>query len=315
MSGGGGRRPAASGLLLVDKPQGVTSHDVVAAVRRIFGQREVGHTGTLDPMATGLLVLALGAATRVARFIEAKEKRYEGTVTLGVATDTYDAEGQVTETRPVPELDRARVEAALAGLEGPMSQKAPPFSAVKVGGERLYRKARRGEAVEGPARTVQVYALRLQALAGAQLEIEARVSKGTYVRSLAVALGQALELPAHLSRLRRTGIGQLSVAEASPLAGLEGRPEELRSIESVLGDLPRVRLDKHGMIQVGYGKPPLARWVRPGLEGAPAAGDPVLLVDEDGRAAALGFALYDAEALAGVAESTQVLSYACVLRR
>lgn len=120
------RGPAESGLLLVDKPQGMTSHDVVAQVRRIFGQREVGHTGTLDPMATGLLVLALGHATRVARFIEAKEKHYEGTVRLGIATDSYDADGEVTETKPVPPLDRAEVEAVLAGLVGPMLQRPPP---------------------------------------------------------------------------------------------------------------------------------------------------------------------------------------------
>lgn len=310
-----GRPEPMSGLLLVDKPTGMTSHDVVSRVRRIFGQREVGHTGTLDPMATGLLVLALGNATRVARFIEAKEKHYEGTVQLGVATDSYDADGQVTERAPVPALARERVEAVLAALVGPMSQSPPPFSAVKVEGERLYKKARRGEGIEGPPRTIEVYDLSLAELREDALEIRARVSKGTYVRSLAVAIGHGLELPAHLSRLRRTAVGQLLVSEARPLDALEGRPEELRAIETVLGEMPKVRLDAHGLIQVGFGKPPLARWIRPGLEGSPAAGDPVLLLDPEGRAAALGFTLYDAKAMAGVSESTQVLKYACVLRR
>lgn len=309
------RGPAESGLLLVDKPQGMTSHDVVAQVRRIFGQREVGHTGTLDPMATGLLVLALGHATRVARFIEAKEKHYEGTVRLGIATDSYDADGEVTETKPVPPLDRAEVEAVLAGLVGPMLQRPPPYSAVKVDGERLYRKARRGEAVEGPPRTVQVYGLELLELTADGLEIRTRVSKGTYIRSLAVAIGRGLDLPAHLTRLRRTAVGQLEVSKAHRLDDLQGTPEELLSIETVLADLPKVRLDGHGLIQVSYGKPPLARWIRPGLVGAPAVGDPVLLLDAEGRAAALGFALYDAAAMAAVPEATQVLKYACVLRR
>ncbi|MFO0724826.1 MAG: tRNA pseudouridine(55) synthase TruB [Myxococcota bacterium] len=231
-------RSKQDGILLVDKPGGMTSHDVVGRVRRAFGQREVGHAGTLDPMATGLLVLGLGDATRLLRFIEAATKTYVGTITLGRATTTFDAEGETTETAEVAMPDRAGIEAALASLTGVIEQAVPAYSAVKVGGERLYQKARRGEAVEAPVRTIEIHRLTIQRVEGTSITLEAVVSKGTYIRSLAVAVGQKLGAPAHLSMLSRTAIGRFSLGAAHRLDALRGEPDELLPLHTAVEHLP-----------------------------------------------------------------------------
>jgi tRNA pseudouridine55 synthase len=289
--------------LLVDKPAGVTSHDVVGKVRRIFGQREVGHTGTLDPFATGLLVLALGRATRIARFVEAEEKRYTGTVRLGRATTTYDLEGDVTGEKEVGLIERSVIDRALTSLTGTIQQKAPAFSAIKVDGERLYAKARRGEEVDAPVRTVTIHQLSLVEMALPDLVIETRVSKGTYIRSLAVQLGEALGLPAHLVALRRTAVGAHLVSAAKTIEQLEGRAEELVPIEAALPQLSAIRCDEKLAKDVRHGRPLLADAIQGRVEGALSDGAELRLVDENGSV--LGIGVFSA--------GKRAVSYACVL--
>jgi tRNA pseudouridine55 synthase len=247
-------RTALDGLLLIDKPSGMTSHDAVQKVRRIFGQREVGHAGTLDPMATGLLVMALGKATRLLRFVESNDKRYTGTVRLGAATTTYDREGEITREAPVPELLETEIERALATLEGEIAQQVPQYSAVKVQGERLYTKARRGEVFEAPIRKVHVFTLMLRRLALPDLEIEALVSKGTYIRTLAVQIGEALGVPAHLVALRRVAIGAHRVEEAKTLDGLSGDPSELVPMDRAVDHLAELSVGEEVAAGVRHGR-------------------------------------------------------------
>src|SRR5581483_1904093 len=173
------------GFLVVDKPAGLTSHDVVARVRRAVGGGKVGHAGTLDPFATGVLVVCLGAATRLAEWATAADKRYEAEVTLGVETDTYDLTGTVVETRSVAGLDRAAIEQALTHFVGDVEQRPPPFSAIQVGGRRVYELARRGEAVELAPRRVTIHRLDIVGWEPPRLTLDVTCSKGTYVRSLA----------------------------------------------------------------------------------------------------------------------------------
>lgn len=309
------RRPAAHhGVLLVDKPKGPTSHDVVARVRRHYGQPQVGHTGTLDPMATGLMVVTLGKATRLAQFLEATEKTYLGTITLGVSTTTYDAEGEVVETAPVLELTVEQVEAAARGLVGELQQEVPAFSAVKVGGERLYAKARRQEEVELPVRTVVIHRLEVLRVEGAEVDVEVTVSKGTYIRSLAVQLGAALGLPAHLSALRRTGVGPYRVGDAwpAPEPGAE-RPDPLPTLippGEAVAFLPALFADPIAAEGVAFGRQVLAG--RAKGEGF-RAGDPVRVVAPDGALLAVGHATVDAAALAEAPPGEPAVRYACVL--
>lgn len=204
------------GLLLLDKPAGRTSHDVVDEVRKAAGQREVGHAGTLDPAATGLLVILLGRALRVAEFLEGHDKEYEATFRFGVTTDTDDADGKVLSERPAS-LSREALEAAAATFVGEIEQRPPVYSAVRVGGERLHKKARRGEKVEPPLRKVRIDELRLLGLEGADARFLIRCGKGTYVRSIARDLGEALGCGAHVAKLRRTASGPFRVEDAAPL--------------------------------------------------------------------------------------------------
>jgi tRNA pseudouridine55 synthase len=221
------------GALVCDKPAGMTSHDVVARVRRLARQRRVGHGGTLDPPATGVLVLALGRATRLLPFLPMEPKRYLATIAFGAETDTLDASGTVTATADAAGLDEAAVRGALAGFLGPQQQVPPMVSAVKLGGERLYAKARRGESVERAARPIVIHALELvDFTAGGQPQATVAVtcSGGTYVRVLAADLGRALATLAHLAALRRTAAGRFDERDAHTLAELEaladGRPAE-----------------------------------------------------------------------------------------
>lgn len=301
------REPPVDGVLLLDKPQGITSHDLVSGTRRAMGQREVGHTGTLDPMATGLMVVTLGRATRISRFLEATLKHYEGTITLGRATDTMDAEGQTTHSAPVPELGEEAVAAVFASMVGPLAQVVPAYSAVKVDGERLYQKARRGEVVEAPVRTIEVGAFELLGLRGPELDFRVRVSKGTYVRSLAVEVGARLHgLPAHLSRLRRTQVGEFRVEEAQTLDGLDRLKARLRTPAEALAHFPALEVDAQGAKDVRHGRPLLARqvpatvpggWVRV-LDGPELIAVAEVRLDPEARAAAPG---------------ERAVAYACVL--
>ena len=205
-----------NGVLVVDKPPGMTSHDVVDRVRRALGTRKVGHAGTLDPDATGVLVLGVGAATRLLDYAKAEPKTYVAVARFGTTTTTQDASGEVVETRPV-DLDEARVHAALERFRGPIEQIPPMVSAIKVGGERLYRKARRGEEIERPARTVTIHELDLTGFTVSEATLHVRCSAGTYVRTLIHDLGQALGCGAHMASLRRTEAAGFGEADAIPL--------------------------------------------------------------------------------------------------
>jgi len=208
-------------ILLVDKPKGLTSFDVIRRLRKRFGIQKMGHAGTLDPMATGLLVVLVGRdATRLQDQFMALPKVYTGTLRLGETTPSQDAESEVAERRDASgvtddELDRAR-----AALEGDILQTPPMYSAVKVGGERLYAKARRGEEVEREARPVSIYSFVLTGRRGTDVDFRVECSKGTYIRTLAADLGDALGVGAHLVALRREGIGPFGVGEAWGLDAL-----------------------------------------------------------------------------------------------
>jgi tRNA pseudouridine55 synthase len=218
------------GALLVDKPQGPTSHDVVDRVRRRFGLKKVGHAGTLDPNATGLLVLLLGRGTKLSDKLMSADKVYEGTLKLGETTNTYDADGEVTATAPVPPLSVEQLNAAAGAFVGDLMQTPPMVSAAKVGGVPLYKLARKGLEVERKARLVHIYTFRFTAYQEPIGTFRVACTKGTYVRSLAHELGQKLGCGAHLATLRRTESGRFSVADATPLAQLlELTPAELRS--------------------------------------------------------------------------------------
>jgi tRNA pseudouridine55 synthase len=208
------------GILLVDKPAGWTSHDVVAKVRRLAGQRRAGHTGTLDPAATGLLVLCLGRATRLVEYMTADAKEYEGTIALGVTTDTDDAEGTVTAERPVPEVTPEQLGSLERRFSGTILQVPPAFSAVQVQGRRAYAAAREGRPFDLPAREVTVHRLSLEARDGGLLGIRMTCSGGTYVRSIARDIGAALGCGAHLASLRRLRAGPFHVEDAWTIAGL-----------------------------------------------------------------------------------------------
>jgi tRNA pseudouridine55 synthase len=209
-------------VLPVDKPEGPTSHDVVRAVRRSLGQRRVGHTGTLDPFASGLLLVCVGRATRLAEYLSGLDKTYEAVARLGETTDTLDREGRVAERREGwVALGRARIEEALDTLRGGLQQVPPAFSAKKVGGEAAHYKARRGEQVELAPVSVTVHALELTSLHLPLVGLRVRCSSGTYVRALARDLGEALGVGAHLVALRRTAIGTFGVESAIGLDDLD----------------------------------------------------------------------------------------------
>ena len=218
----------ASGILNVNKPEGWTSHDVVARVRRLTRQRRVGHAGTLDPFATGVLLVCLGQATRVSEYLMAARKLYRARVRFGAATDTYDATGRVTlQTEHIPE-SREAIEEILPRFTGRILQTPPAYSALKLEGEPAYRRARRGEAVEQAPRPVEIYALRLCSWAPPDLEIEVLCGKGTYIRSLAHDLGRAAGSAAHLVALERRAVGAFTLDDAVSLPELESRVEEGR---------------------------------------------------------------------------------------
>lgn len=242
-------------MLLLDKPEGPTSHDVVAAVRRRFRTRRVGHVGTLDPMATGLLIMLLGRLTRLARFLAGLDKRYEGVLRLGQITDTDDRLGTVLEgnDRWHTVTDHA-LQTAMQGFVGGYTQQPPAYSAKKIEGIRAYRRARRGEPVQLVPHPVSVTAFAMQARAGPDVTFVARVGTGTYVRSLARDLGAALGCGAHLTALRRTHIGEFSVADALPVRQLEGETPSLRPARDVVRHLPAVELGADDARAVRHGR-------------------------------------------------------------
>lgn len=261
------------GVLVVDKPAGMTSHDVVDEVRRRLRTKKVGHGGTLDPDATGVLVLGIGRATRLLSFNQSASKRYRAKALFGLVTSTQDASGEILE-RNAPSFDRSELEVQLKALTGDIEQVPPMVSAVKVGGERLYKRARRGEEVERAARPVTVYNFELVMFNPDMYiaEFDVECSGGTYVRTLVHDVGAALNCGAHLTWLRRTGAGSFTEKDAVPLGDVG--PEKLRPLEDAVRDLPRIDLDETSARKVGHGR---------SLDWAPDAGGEL----EEGAFAAL----------------------------
>ncbi len=252
-----------SGILVLDKPRGYSSNQALQTVRRLFNARKAGHTGNLDPMATGVLPICLGEATKVSAFLLDADKGYHGTIQLGVTTDSGDAEGEVVETRPVPELDPERVEAVLARFRGPIEQLPPMYSAVKQGGQPLYKLAREGREVERKPRPVTIHDLQATGIGVDTIDIEVHCTKGTYIRTLAEEIGEALGCGGHLSALSRTRAGPFDMAQAVSLEHLEAVAAEERSAldallmpaERGLEDWPRVQLSRTGAFYVRQGQP------------------------------------------------------------
>ncbi|MEK6409117.1 MAG: tRNA pseudouridine(55) synthase TruB [Acidobacteriota bacterium] len=258
------------GALIIDKPEGLTSHDVVARVRRIAGTRRVGHAGTLDPFATGVLVCCIGPATRLVQFLVGLDKEYIATVRLGYATDTQDGTGkQITPLRSSNELSLEELHRVLDQFTGPQLQMPPMFSAKKVAGERLYRAARAGREVERKPVSIVVHSMSLIQDDGPALNVNedgsrdfrmlVRCSSGTYVRTLAHDIGESVGVGAHLVKLRRTKVGHFRLADASTLEDLESmKPEDLWnaliSPSDMLSHLPLLRLDDEQAKQVTNGR-------------------------------------------------------------
>lgn len=279
-----------SGFALIDKPSGWTSHDVVGRLRRLYGQRRVGHAGTLDPMATGVLVVGLGDATRMLRFVQGQSKTYEATVRLGVGTVTDDAEGEVVD-EPGWEWDPAGLSAAISGLTGDIEQVPSAVSAIKVKGERAYHRVRAGESVDLPPRPVtvsrfEVRDVRRQDADGTvvlDVDVAVTVSSGTYVRALARDLGAALGTGGHLTALRRTRVGGFALADAHPLADLEARQGERMPV-TPLAQAARAafvvrEVDDAEARTIGYGQRlPSA---------VPGRDEPVAAIAPDGRLVAM----------------------------
>ncbi len=268
-----------TGALVVDKPQGPSSHDVVARVRRALGVQRIGHTGTLDPLATGVLPLLVGPATRLARFLTAGEKIYEARIRLGVATDTYDATGKPAPLpgdiqASAPPTDPVVIAAALNHLRGAVRQAPPPFSAKKIGGDRAYDLARRQKAVVPESVVVTAHTIDLVSVDVTAVDLRIVCSPGFYVRSLAHDLGLRLGCGAHLEALRRLRSGGFDAGEACPLDTIEreGRDAAARVVppERLLPDLRAVVLTDHGVRRAAHGNPIMASDYRESDDQRPA---------------------------------------------
>ena len=249
------------GILNLNKPRGPTSHDIVNRVRALTGIRRVGHAGTLDPLATGVLLICIGRATRVAEYLMAGRKVYRACVQLGVTTDTYDAEGQVvSEVKGVPQVDRDRIESVLADFRGTISQVPPMYSAIKHKGTPLHRLARQGIEVRREPRQVEIFRLELTTWKPPDFTLEVECSSGTYVRSLADDLGQALACGAHLTGLTRLASGEfrqeasVSLEELSQAASEDRWPDLLHPIDAALTHFPSLRLDARAAQKICSGQ-------------------------------------------------------------
>ncbi len=247
------------GVLNINKPSGMTSHDVVQAVRRITGEKRVGHTGTLDPMATGVLVLCAGKATRIARYLEAGEKEYKAVMRLGVTTDTLDAEGRVLETRSYSPPERSQLLHALKNFTGAIMQRPPAYSAIKVKGVASYKLARRGKSEPIEPRQVTIYGIDLTAYEDPLVSLTVKCSKGVYIRTLCADLGDALGTGAHLTSLVRTRSGRFDIDHAVTLEGLADSAAAgtlgrvLLPLDEALADFPAVTLDETDAVKIMHG--------------------------------------------------------------
>lgn len=279
--------PVHPGIVVVDKPAGMTSHDVVGRCRRIFGTRKVGHAGTLDPMATGVLVIGIERATKILGLLTATSKSYTATIRLGRTTTTDDAEGEVLRDVPAGDVTDERIHAGIAALRGEISQRPSTVSAIKVGGRRAYQLAREGEQVQLAARTVRIDRFDVRAIRRADpfvdVDVEVDCSSGTYIRALARDLGEALGVGGHLTALRRTRVGGYGLDHARTLEGLADHPALSYTLdEACLLAFPRRDITDAQADDAGHGRPLPAA----GIDGVYAATDPagrVLALLEDHR--------------------------------
>jgi tRNA pseudouridine55 synthase len=277
-----------SGVLVVDKPVGFTSHDIVQIIRRGTGIRRAGHTGTLDPRASGVLVVLIGPAVRLSEYVSASDKRYQATIHLGASTDTYDAEGKITSSSSVEDITEEQFIEMLGQFVGEIEQIPPPYSAIKVKGKKAYEMARQGEEVELQPRKIRVYNLDLLEWAPPEVVIDVYCSSGTYVRSLANDLGKALGTGAHLIGLRRTKSGRFTLRDAVPQHRLKEAFDAgdwykyLIPAAEALGDWPMVELDPDQVDLIRHGhridaNPDSTGWAR----GVSQQGDLVALLEHD----------------------------------
>jgi len=263
------------GVLVLDKPQGMSSNEAVQKAKRLFNARKVGHTGSLDPLATGVLPLCFGEATKFSQYLLDSDKKYWTRIRLGVATDSGDADGQVIGTRPVDGITAEGVEAALRFFRGEIDQVPSMFSAIKHKGQPLYKLARQGIEVERAARRVKIYANELVAFHGDELELEIHCSKGTYIRTLAEELGEQLGCGAHVAALRRLSAGPYTVEDAVPFETLEATLESegtldgfLLPVASAVSQWPELRLNDDTAYYLRQGQPvivphaPSSGWVQ-----------------------------------------------------
>ena len=250
------------GIILLDKPTGVTSNRALRRVAKLLDARKAGHTGSLDPLASGLLVLCFGEATKVSGWLLDADKRYTAMARLGVTTDSADADGAVLDRRPVPDIDAQRLESILASFRGPQQQIPPMFSALKHNGQRLHELARAGVEVDRPPRAVTINALDGELIADDRLALAIDCSKGTYVRSLVADIGEALGCGAHVEALRRTALGPFIEPDMVSLEALEDAAgdnaeawrEWLQPIDTALVDRPDVHLDATAARRFGHGQ-------------------------------------------------------------
>jgi tRNA pseudouridine55 synthase len=286
-----------TGILLLDKPVAITSNDALQRVKRIFQAAKAGHTGSLDPLADGLLPICLGAATKLSAFLLDADKKYRVRALLGVTTTTADAEGEVISERPVEGVTEAALQAVLPRFTGEIDQVPPMYSALKHKGQRLYKLAREGVEVEREPRRVTIYGLTLGEVALPEFELEVHCSKGTYVRTLVEDIGEALGCGAHVTALRRTAVGPYGedgmvtwqAVEAAAENGLDGLDALLLPLDSALGGWPEVRLSADTAYYLKRGQPvlvpkaPTSGWVRLYDQGQRFIG--VGEVEDDGRIA------------------------------
>lgn len=291
----------ASGILAVNKPVGMTSHDVVKAIRRLVPQVKIGHTGTLDPAATGLLLLCLGRATLLSRFLSDWDKRYRAELTLGAVSDTMDRDGTITPGGTVPDLLRNQLEEILRRFQGEITLSVPLFSAVRKDGKKLYEYARKGKSVDTPARAVTIHDLQLLAWNKPRLEISVHCSKGTYIRALAGVIGEEIGCGAYLSALERTAVGPYSVDRAWSIEQVaatveDGKLSELLVPMNEILQFPLIYLPDDAAHEVRHGACPTAEDVA-NWQGRFKAGDLVCFVTTEGNLLAVGRSHCDSEEL------------------
>ncbi|WP_409426503.1 tRNA pseudouridine(55) synthase TruB [Mycobacterium sp. SMC-11] len=280
--------PPPAGLVIVDKPAGMTSHDVVSRCRRFFGTRKVGHAGTLDPMATGVLVIGIERATKILGLLTASQKSYAATIRLGQSTSTEDAEGEVLETTSASHITDDQIAAAIAGLRGDIAQVPSAVSAIKVAGKRAYQMVRDGETVELAARPVRIARFELLAVRRDEefvdLDVEVDCSAGTYIRALARDVGSELGVGGHLTALRRTRAGSFGLDQARTLDELGESPALSYSLDDAcLQTFPRRDLGVEEALDVSHGRP-LAPAGIDGIYAATDADDQVIaLLEDSGR--------------------------------